>query len=490
MILIFFMFPGSGALKTSLNSWSLNTVLIPLMSAGLLVNLAGAMFAVAVPSIRAEFLLNADDTSWILIAHNLPFIACIPLYGKLSEIFGKKPLLFAGLVCYTIGSVLMLTARSFPVVITARIIQGTGGAGIIPLAIAMIPELSQSEDHGKTLGSWNSMGPVSGLIGPFIAGVIITSLRWQSIMWIIAGIGIISIVLLQIFVPAQKTQSNYSAKQVLKTFDWFGAFLFNLLVVSIVFYTSSRPITGRAPLTDYRLLAAVLVLLLLFVRRQRSTANPYINLGILRNRNLRCASLAVSTRMMAISGMMFIIPLLVTDLYGFTPALTGLVLAVHSAAMLATMRLGGTIIDRCKKPAPVVLGLLMQASAMLLFFLIPSSVSVVVLFAVISLHGFGAGLSIAALHLYAAASVPAEQSGSAVGMYSMIRFSGRLFGSALGGIILYWGIESYGITDQAYMPVFLFYCIMCALGAVSASGLKYRMLYSSETEKTQTDGIE
>lgn len=201
-------------------------ILIPLIPAGIMVNISGAMFAVAIPSIRTAFNLDADTASWLVIAHNLPFMAFIPLFGKFGDLFGKKTLFLLGVIAYIAGSVLLLSARSLETIILSRLILGAGTAGIIPLSIAVITEHSGPSEKGKALGSYNSTGPVSGIIGPLIAGYLISILRWQSIMWVVLFFGIGSVILLIPLVPKDKPEDRKPSKVIFATFDWLGVVFF------------------------------------------------------------------------------------------------------------------------------------------------------------------------------------------------------------------------------------------------------------------------
>lgn len=250
----------------------------------------------------------------------------------------------------------------------------------------------------------------------------------------------------------------------------------------MVFFTSSRPITGKVPLTDIRLLACALVLFVLFILQEKRRKNPFIDLSFIRNKNLTRAALSVCARMIGVGGIFLVIPLMVTDLYQFSPAEIGVVLVFHAAAMLAATQIGGVCIDRWKHRLQIVLGLLLQSLGMIFFLILPEEVSLISLLLIVVLHGTGAGLSIAALHLFALSNSPAAESGSASGIYSTIRYAGRLFGATFGGILLQHGIEKHGITPSAYNVVFLFYFAVTVLGAVVALGLTKKVPAIKEEE--------
>ncbi|TVQ38306.1 MAG: MFS transporter [Spirochaetaceae bacterium] len=452
---------------------SLRRVVTVLMAPTLMSIMTMSMFAVAVPVIRLEYALTADVTSWLLVAYTLPFMMFMPLYGRLGDGLGKRRLLLFGIVLFIAGTTMLLFVRSLPLMLLARAVQGIGAAGVNPLAMAIIVQFAPPEQQGKALGTWNSIGPAAAIAGPLIAGAMIDALGWRSILIPALLVGFCTLVFTARFLPPGTRAVR--PRTVIRGFDWGGVALFNGAVALLVFFTSSRPITGVPPLRDLRLLAAGLLLLAGFVLRVRRRQNPFIELSIFRNRNFSLASVCVSIRMLLMGGAHFVLPLFVTDLYGLPSAATGSLLMLHSGALLTTMWLGGILIDRWRSRMQIVVGLGIESLAMLLFLLLPDGAPLHRVFAILGLHGLGAGLCLAALHLYAMGAVSRERSATAAGLYSMVRFGGSMLGAAIGGVVLYAGLETHGMTAAGYRPAFLFYLVVSVIGALSAMGLTKRM---------------
>jgi MFS family permease len=334
----------------------LRRLLVPLMTATFSVIMTLAMFAVAVPFIRSDYGLTADRASWLIVAYNLPFMALMPLYGRFGDRGSKRSLLLLGLMLFMSGTVLLLFSTTLPVILLARVIQGAGAAGVNPLAMSIIVEYASPSQRGKALGTWNSMGPASGILGPLLAGPVIDAAGWRSILLPALTAGVIAFILVKLMVPSGRHSGETAQSRSGSGFDWTGVILFNLAISFIVFFTSSRPITGADPLTDLRLLGGGLLFLVLFILHSKRAASPFINLSLFRNKNLTRASISVSIRMLLLGSVHFAVPLLVTDIYGFTAAGTAMVLVVHSTALLITMQLGGYIIDRWKSRNQIIAG--------------------------------------------------------------------------------------------------------------------------------------
>jgi len=432
-----------------------------------------AMFTVAVPFIRTEQNLSPDVASWLLVAYTLPNMMLMPLYGRLGDGVGKRRLLLAGIAVFVAGTALLASVRSFPLVLVARAVQGAGAAGINPLAMAVIVEFVPPEQRGKALGTWNSSGPIAGVLGPLVAGGLIDALGWRAILIPALVVGVGALIVMWIMLPA--TRHPVSVRRAVRSLDWTGVFLFNSAVALLVFFTSSRPITGADPLTDIRLLVGGLLLLGGFVWWSLSRTDPFIDLSIFRVRNFTFASTSVSLRMALRGGTGFLLPLFVADVYGFSASAVGALLMLDAGALLATMWLGGIVIDRAGSRYHVVAGLGAQTVAMLALVLLPAGASPAWVFVILAFNGLGAGYCLAPLHLYALAGVSHDKAATAAGLYSMIRFAGSMLGAAIGGIILAVGVERAGASVGGFRPAFVFLLVVGVAGVLSAFGLTRRV---------------
>lgn len=432
-----------------------------------------AMFAVAVPFIRNDLALAPDVASWLLVAYSLPHMMLMPLYGRLADGIGKRRLLIAGATLFAAGTAVLVVAGSFPLLLVGRAIQGAGASAVNPIAIAVIMEFVRPEKRGNALGTWNASGPVAGFVGPLVAGALIDAFGWRSILVPALAVGVVSIVVVWALLPESRRTGSFL--EAIRSLDWVGVTLFNGAVAMLVFFTSSRPITGEAPLTDFRLLAAGLVLGSVFVWWSMRRENPFIDLSIFRRRNFSVASVTVSLRMVMRGGTGFLMPLFVTDLYGFSASATGSLLMLDAGSLLMTMWLGGLVIDRRRSRGQVVVGMMIEVLAMTAFLLLPAGAPVVWVFVILGVNGLGAGYMLAALHVYAMGGVPDEESATAAGLYSMIRFGGAMLGPAIGGVVLAAGVDRYGIAAAGYRPAFAFLLTVSVLGTITALLLTRRL---------------
>ena len=424
-----------------------------------------SVFGVALPTIRTEFGLEADVAAWLVTAYTLPFMMLMPLYGRLGDSLGKRNLILLGLLIFNIGTVINMVATDLLWLMVGRTVQGVGISGIAPLSIAIIAERFATGERGQALGTWNSVGPMMGIVAPLVAGYMIDHGGWRTIFIPSLLIGLVAVVTVWLLIPSLRSVKP----SFLRTFDWIGVLLLALSVIFFIFYISSRPITGVEALQDWRLLAVAVVSSIAFVWRERGRRDPFLRLGLFRVASLRWASLGAGLRMFTMSGIGFLMPLYLADVHELSASMTGSVLMLNAAALLMTMRLGGQLADRWGSRWPVMIGMSIQAAFMIFFALLPGSASLLFVAAGLLGHGLGAGLSLAALHRTSMSKIAPEQNGQAAGIYSMIRFGGILMGSALGGVLLQQAQLRADSVGAAYQMVFWAFVAAAVLGAAIGS---------------------
>ena len=429
-----------------------------------------SMFSVALPAVRTFFSLGADTTAWLITAYLLPFMLFMPLYGRFGDVFGKPRLLLIGLAIFAAGSIICLLAPNLPLFIAGRIIQGMGGASINPLCLSIISESLPSNQRGKALGTWTSSGPVAYMLGSFLAGLLIDNLGWKTLFLPILTVALFTLVLVRNTVPVVKIQGPVA--RVFRTFDWVGFALLSGAVIFLVFYVSSRPITGVPPLRDWRILAPALPLFFLFIVRERHCSNPFLSFKLFASPNFTRASISTSLRMFSINGLGFLIPLYLSDIYHLPASSIGVLIMIQSGAFLVTMRLGGWLADIWANRWPVVISFAVQLVAIICYNLQSRPWPLGWFIGVLVLYGLGAGMSLAPLHRSVMSGIPKSDSGITAGLYSMIRSGGDLFGAALGGVFLQLGFDRGLLTLQAYQLVFWIIAAICLLSIGVSWGLK------------------
>lgn len=441
-----------------------NRILIGLMAPSVMVGMDVHMFGVALPALRASFNLTADVAAWTSMAYMLPFMALMPLYGRLGDGLGKRRLILTGIGIFLVGTSLVLSAPSLLVYIVGRAIQGIGASGFVPLSIAIIAQWFEPEERGRVMGVWNSIIPLVGLSVPFLGGLLVDAFGWRAIYPPIALAAVLAFFVVRRNVPTLAARTV--DPRFLRTFDWTGVILLSSALVALLFYTSSRPITGVEGLRDWRLLALCLLLFALLIVWERRREQPYVNLGIFRNITFTATSISAGLRMFLMSSITFVMPLYLTDIHGLSSSRIGIALMLQAGALFTMSRAGGQLADRWGTRPPVLFSTVSLLGLMIALALLPASAPVWLLFVISAAHGFVIGLSLAPLHRSSMHGISEAETGGAAGLYSMFRFAGHILGVAVAGVVLQGGAAATAVPIGAYQAAFWLYAVMAVIATL------------------------
>ncbi len=442
-----------------------NKLLYSLMITAIIMPLTGWMLSVSLPIIRDDFNIAADVAAWIATAFTLPFMILMPVYGRISDSLGKRRLLLTGTLIFILGSIIVTFSINLAMLLLGRVIQGVGVAGLLPLSLALITEVFPPLTRGKAMGKFSTIGPLTGAVGPILAGFIVAAWGWRAAFVPPAIFAVIGLIVVYVMIPSSTLQMRFS---FLSTFDWIGVGLLSVTLTFLLFYFSSRPITGVPPLQDWRLLGLTCLFLVLFGWYENRKTNPFINLQILKNRPFIVASICAGLRMIGLSGgFNFLAPLYLADVMEFGPTLSGFFLMTNPAAMTVVVRFGGNLSDRRGSRVIVMTGFGLVSTVMFAFSQISGDAPYWVLITLFLTAGVGAGLMLAALHRAALNNVPEAELGISSGIYSMIRFLGSACGAVFGGILLQFYLNQPG-SDllAAYQHVFLWFAGFALTGSI------------------------
>lgn len=442
------------------------------MFPAIMLSLNFSMFSVALPTIRDHYQIQADQTAWIFTAYQLPFTIFMPLYGRLGDSLGQRRLYIAGIVIFLTGSALILVAPTLDWLMVGWAIQGLGASGIVPLSIAIITKLFPREEWGKRLGTWDSVRPLMGIIGPFLGGLLVDYVGWRTVFIPAFMIGLLALLIVKRRVPPVTAGATEVKFRVLYSFDWMGVILLDITILASIIYASSRPVTGIDALQDWRFLVITLVLLSVFIWWERWHNRPFVSLNIFSNWTFNAASLGSLIRLFAISGIVFLTPLYLRDIRGLNAFSIGVILTAHSGALFLTMRLGGQLADRWGSRWPVTGGLFCQTAVMIYFAFLPQTIAIWFILIGVTLNGLAAGLSMAALNRAAMSDIAEDQKGLAAGLFGMIRASGFIFGTALVGVVLQNGLDRMSTPILAYQAAYWFVAGVALLGTIIGINLE------------------
>ncbi|KAJ5970683.1 Major facilitator superfamily domain general substrate transporter [Penicillium vulpinum] len=181
------------------------------------------IISTALPTIAAQFGASESGFSWIASSYLLANAACIPLWGKISDIWGRKSIIVLANVIFLVGSLICALAHNMATIIAGRAVQGVGGGGIIILANISVSDLFSLRDRPMYFGLFGATWAIAGALGPVIGGAFTTSVSWRWCFWLNLPVGGVSLVILVLFLHIDSPKTPFWAG--VRSIDWAGTFL-------------------------------------------------------------------------------------------------------------------------------------------------------------------------------------------------------------------------------------------------------------------------
>jgi EmrB/QacA subfamily drug resistance transporter len=402
-----------------MNGLSRNRII--LVTAGIMLSLflasmESTVVATAMPTIVGQ-LGGLEHYSWVFSAFMLASTTAVPLYGKLSDIYGRRKLYSSAMALFLLGSVWCGLANSMTSLIFARALQGIGAGGIMPLAFILIGEMFTLEQRAKMQGLFSGVWGVSSIVGPLLGGFLVDQLTWRWIFYINVLPGLLAAALV-----AFAWRDHQAHGQERPAVDYAGAALLTVSVVMLLL-----GLMGSGP-SSWILISGAVVLFIALLWVERRAADPVLPLALFRDRLFATATAHGLLTGWALFGSVSFIPLFVQAVMGTSATqagitLTPLLLGWVTASIIGT-RLMLTVGYRR-------LGLLGTAAFTIGAFLMSQAgmnTSQASLMVFVTLMGIGMGLSIPSYLIAVQTSVSRRQLGTAT---STLQFS-RSIGGTLG----------------------------------------------------------
>ena len=408
---------------------SVRWALASLSLAMLLSSLGTSIANVGLPTMALAFDASFQQVQWIVLAYLLAITTLIVSVGRLGDLIGRRRLLLAGIVLFTMASVLCGLAPSLGLLIAARAVQGLGAAIMMALAIALVGETVPKARLGSAMGLLGTMSAIGTALGPSLGGVLIAGLGWRAIFLINVPLGLLSLLLAYRYLPLDRR----GPKTDRAGFDHVGTLL---LALTLAAYALAMTIgRGSFGLLNGGLLLAAGCGTALFVFAEARAPSPLIRLAMFRDPALS-ASLAmsalVSTVMMAT---LVVGPFYLSRALGLDAALVGIVMSIGPIISVLSGVPAGRIVDRSGAPFVVVVGLTAMAAGSVALSVLPAMFGVAGYVAAIAVLTPGYQLFQAANNTAVMMDVHPDQRGVMSGMLSLSRNLGLITGASLMGAV-------------------------------------------------------
>jgi len=417
----------------------IRTIMVGVVLAMLLGALDQTIVATALPTIGRE-LNDVQNLSWVVTAYLLTSTAATPLYGKLSDVHGRRAMLLLAIAIFLGGSVACAVSRNIFVLIGARALQGLGGGGLLSLGQTIVGDVIAPRERGRYQAYFAAIFVTSSIAGPALGGIFAEHLHWSFVFWINLPLGAAAYLLTN---RVLKLLPRYERPHRL---DWLGAFLMSVATVLLLLALSWGGTTYPwNSLEIIGLLFASAIGWVLFGFRLASAPEPFIPLELLANSVVRDGVIGCFFAVGVVVGLAVFLPLYFEAMLGFTAGQSGLALIVFMGATVAGAMTSGRVMMRVahyKRSA--VIGLAVSVPAMLVLALrpaLPFLATEVVLF--VAGVGIGTIFPIATTALQNA--VPLHQLGTATAILNFFRSLGGAFlVTGFGAILLASAASSVG----------------------------------------------
>lgn len=399
--------------------------------------LDGTVVNIAIPQIMRAFDAALADVEWVMNVYVLAFAVSLVTLGRLGDLYGRRLLFATGMVLFTAASLACGLAPGIGWLIVFRLVQGLGGAAMMPATLSIIAAVFPAGRRGAAMGVWGGVSGLATAIGPSLGGLIVDSASWRWIFLINIPIGIAGVLLTLRIVPESKNPV------AVETLDLPGVGLVSAALFCLTFALVEGQRYGWGSTLIVGLFTTSAVAFALFYLREGRVHQPLIDFSLFRNVNFlagNATGLLLSAGMM---GVFFTIPIFLQTVLGYSALKAGLVMSPMSVVIIFAAPAAGRLSDKLGSRAIVATGMFVLAFGIAWMAgltpwqeaLAPDTPARELMVPFI-LSGIGIGLSVAPVTSAVMATAPRDRVGNASGVLSTTRQVGSLMGIAVLGAVL------------------------------------------------------
>ena len=424
--------PGASAPAVHLSSREKLEIYGAILLALFLFALDQTVVGTALPVIVTD--LNGNDLYvWAVTVYLLTSTISGPIYGKLSDLFGRRPILLGAVVLFLVASVGAGLSQEMWQFLLFRGLQGLGGGAVFPVALAVVADIYTPVERGKYLGLFGAVFGLSSVVGPAIGGLITDLVSWHWIFFINVPVGLVSLIVLWRLLPAIRHP------ETARNIDYVGAAVFAAAIGPFLIGLTNK---SGPPVRDWTdplvggLMALGLGLAVLFVVIESRVKEPIIPIGLFRNRSFTVSVAATFLVGFGFFGAIIFLPRWFQTVAGLSATESGYNLLPLVAAMIVAAITAGQLVARTHRYKVLMIGsLVLLSAALFLMTSLRADTDRPVLWFWMVLAGLGIGPSLAVFTLVVQNAVAPQQIGAATSSVSFFQQIGGTIGLTIAGTI-------------------------------------------------------
>lgn len=386
----------------------------------------GTIVSTAMPTIVGS-LHGVKLMNWVFSIYLLTSAMATPIYGKMADRIGRKPILLMGLGIFVLGSLLSGLSQSMLMLIIFRAIQGIGAGAIMPVTFTIIADIYPLEKRAKVLGFNGSAWGIASVVAPLLGGFIVDQLSWHWVFALNVPIGIVTMLLTWVYL-----QEDFDKQHGPVDYLGTGLLAFTLMFTLLGFQMLSE--AGGVMKFGLMLVLAV-IFLTLFVRQERRAADPVISLDLFKNRTFTIQNLLAALVSGIVMGFEVYMPMWMQGILGESASLGGFVVTPSSLMWVMGSFVAGRMIAKMKVQHILAFALIDILVGVSLLVLMPITGTYPMFLGVAAVVGFGFGIAITTTTVSSQTAVDHSQMGVATSFNTLSRTLGQTLMVSVFGII-------------------------------------------------------
>jgi DHA2 family multidrug resistance protein len=392
------------------------------MTGTIMAVLDSSIVNVALPDMSGSLGATVEQITWVVTGYILANVIIMPIIALLAARFGRKRVYMLSVLAFTGASMACGAARSLPLIVVFRIVQGLGGGVLITVSQAILRETFPVEEQGMAMGVYGMGVVLAPAIGPTLGGWLTDQYSWPWIFYVNVPIGVINLLLVSRFIH----DPPYLVREK-GEIDWLGLALMTVGLGALQLMLEQGEREDWFSSSFIVTLAVVSAAgLIFFIWRELVARRPAVDLRILRNPSFASATAIGGVLGMGLYGSLFLLPLFLQNLLGYSAMLSGLALMPRSLAMAVVMPIGGRFYNKLGPRFLVGLGLVVSAYSFWALGQLTTEMGFWDIFFPQMWQGVGFSLIFVALSTAALATIPRPKMTAATGLYNVVR---QVFGS-------------------------------------------------------------